>query len=67
MYIMIEPLYQYINTAEFLRTPQDNVKTGLSKNQLEIARQLCSRRLWCEQPEVHMYIHYVRTYSYIQA
>ena len=51
-YVLIEPLYQYINTAEFLRTPQENVKTGLTKNQLEIARQLSSRRLWCEQPEV---------------
>jgi neuronal guanine nucleotide exchange factor len=47
-----EPLYQYINTAEFLRTPQESVKTGLTKNQLDIARQLSSRRLWCEQPEI---------------
>jgi hypothetical protein len=47
-----EPLYQYINTAEFLRTPQENVKTGLTKNQLDIARHLSSRRLWCEQPEI---------------
>ena len=70
-----EPLYQYINTAEFLRTPQENVKPGLTKNQLDIARQLSSRRLWCEQPEVHcsiqctmymymcIYMYYIRQRS----
>ena len=56
--VFTEPLYQYINTAEFLRTPQENVKTGLTKNQLDIARQLSSRKLWCEQPEVYG-VHYI--------
>ena len=59
----MEPLYQYINTAEFLRETNDLVPppaklfvppgAGQPKqNQLEIARQLSMRRLWCEQPEV---------------
>ena len=56
----VEPLYQYINTAEFLRESSDSspklpVPPGVGQpkqNQLEIARQLSMRRLWCEQPEV---------------
>jgi hypothetical protein len=69
----VEPLYQYINTAEFLRETSDPMipppppstaasnrlpvppagPPGLPKqNQLEIARQLSQRKLWCEQPEV---------------
>ena len=59
---ILEPLYQYINTAEFLRdsvaTEGETTKSGGyvntrgKRNQLEIARQLSQRRLWCEQPEV---------------
>lgn len=62
----MEPLYQYINTAEFLRDPgEDDVFTktskatsssspagGDEKNQLELARELSLRKLWCELPEV---------------
>ena len=56
----MEPLYQYINTAEFLRetgdpSPKLPVPPGVGQpkqNQLEIARQLSLRKLWCEQPEV---------------
>ena len=61
----MEPLYQYINTAEFLRETSDPLPPTTSRlpvppgapgqpkqNQLEIARQLSQRKLWCEQPEV---------------
>ena len=68
----MEPLYQYINTAEFLREPGEGASprpqgaedpsspsspsalppTGKKQNQLELARQLSLRRLWCELPEV---------------
>lgn len=56
----MEPLYQYINTAEFLRDTSDpstrlQVPPGAAQpkqNQLEIARQLSQRKLWCEQPDV---------------
>lgn len=58
----VEPLYQYINTAEFLRDPGEGVSTrsqgsfspdsGKKQNQLELARQLSLRKLWCELPEV---------------
>lgn len=58
----MEPLYQYINTAEFLREPEEGgVKTYGSpepveaykkQNQLELARHLSWRKLWCELPEV---------------
>lgn len=56
----VEPLYQYINTAEFLReggeaSPKLPTSPGLGQrkqNQLEIARQLSQRKLWCEQPDV---------------
>uniref|UniRef100_A0A1X7U728 Uncharacterized protein n=1 Tax=Amphimedon queenslandica TaxID=400682 RepID=A0A1X7U728_AMPQE len=57
-----EPLYQYINHADFSSTnlsfPSDKSQTvpaaGKGSNQLEIARQLSinHRKLWCEQPEV---------------
>jgi hypothetical protein len=64
----VEPLYQYINTAEFLREPDERSTKpsdyeatggggggGKKQNQLELARQLsCQRKLWCEQPEVVM-------------
>jgi len=57
----VEPLYQYINTAEFLRETYET--SGVSKggvaeeegegqNQLSLARQLSMRKLWCEQPDV---------------
>ncbi len=55
-----EPLYQHINHLDFTSTPWLNRNTKISKdkgsNQLEIARQLsvCHRKLWCEQPEVHI-------------
>ena len=55
----VEPLYQYINTAEFLReTEEGGVKLGecedrgRGQSQLALARQLLMRRLWCEQPDV---------------
>ncbi len=63
----MEPLYQYINTAEFLREheprPQGSSSShyeygppggegGKKQNQLELARQLSMRKLWCELPEV---------------
>lgn len=58
----MEPLYQYINTAEFLREPGEgstrshapspDAGTGKKPNQLELARQLSMRKLWCELPEV---------------
>ena len=76
----MEPLYQYINTAEFLRDPGEGISTrtqdssspddpeapqgeggggargggrrGKKQNQLELARQLSQRKLWCELPEV---------------
>ncbi len=53
-----EPLYQYINTAEFLRenpptSPEAGYATvGRKRSQLEVARQLSLRKLWCEQPDV---------------
>lgn len=59
-----EPLYQYINTAEFLHENSPTSPTrdrressgystvGQKRSQLEVARQLSQRRLWCEQPEV---------------
>ena len=63
-YFFPEPLYQYINHADFSSTPfslsSDKCQTvptggkGGASNQLEIARQLSfnHRKLWCEQPEV---------------
>ncbi len=61
----MEPLYQYINTAEFLRerepstqgetpAPSDfgGATGGKKQNQLELARQLSMRKLWCELPEI---------------
>ncbi|XP_064385333.1 rho guanine nucleotide exchange factor 5-like isoform X3 [Halichondria panicea] len=56
-----EPLYQYINTAEFLREApptasekeqSNGYAIGRKRNQLDVARHLSQRRLWCEQPEV---------------
>jgi len=47
-----EPLYQYINTAEFLTTSVVTETKSPERNQLEIARQLSQRKLWCELPEV---------------
>ncbi len=53
----VEPLYQYINTAEFLREGEEGgTKPSISiyeeQSQLSLARQLSMRRLWCEQPDV---------------
>lgn len=52
----MEPLYQYINTAEFLREPEEGgVKEPVEnkkQSQLELARHLSCRKLWCELPEV---------------
>ena len=61
-----EPLYQYLNHADFTTTPHmirsNKVVTLPCKkesNQLEIARQLSInyRKLWCEQPEVTSHIY----------